>query len=308
MTPWRKRPADLGSDEVAIFERVGRDMAASVARAGRCPDPGRLLAARSGDASPEDARQILDHLQACPVCQTLADALHDLHVGDLHTPEAERLDRRVAAVLEARSSRRLRLGLGRPPWIAWAGLGAAAALAVIAMRPGLVAIDLPAVHDSRVGSTASRPRLPRMPMLRADRLDTSVMGLAGIAWRGDAVGYRPTSSFDDARRLFDEGDVSGAATQLDAITRRTPSFGDAWLLLGVARLNAGDAQAALAPLARARALLPRDVREDVDWHLAVALHAVERDADARELLDPMCRGTTARAGMACLALDELRMP
>ena len=305
MTDQRRRPGDVDADEVTLFVHVERDMAARAALRGACPEPGRLMAARSGEAPPAQAQPVLDHLRACSVCQTLVDALDAAYADDLHDQEIARLDPRVAAAVIGRAPTSRVLAIRRPRWMAPTALAAAASLAIIVARPSFGPVDVPpAVNVPGPPATSAL----RLSVLRAERLDTSVMGLAGVAWRGDAEGHRPTSSFDDARRLYDEGDVGGATVRLDAITRQTPTFGDAWLLLGVSRLDAGDAVAAVPALERARALLSADARHDAEWHLAIALHASGCDADARAVLQPLCWGTAARAGLACLALDELQMP
>ena len=300
MTDVRRRPADIDADELALFEHVERDLAAGAALWGACPEPSRVMAARSGEVPPVEAQPILDHVHACAVCRMLAEALDEVYAGDLHEQEIARLDRRVATAPAARV-----LAFHRQRGIALTSLAAAASLGIVVLAPSFGPVDVPAVPG--VPRPAVVGVLP-LPVLRAERLDTSVMGLAGVAWRGDAEGHRPTSSFDEARRAFDDGDLGSATTTLDAITRETPTFGDAWLLLGVARLGAGDAVAAVPALERARALLSADARHDAEWHLAVALHAAGRDADARAVLQPLCWGTSARAGLACLALDESRMP
>ena len=305
MTDVRRRPADIDADELALFEHVERDLAAGAALRGACPEPGRMMAARSGEVPPVEAQPILDHVRACAVCRMLAEALDEVHAGDLHEQEIARLDRRVATVITAQAPPARVLAFRRQRGIALTSLAAAASLGIALLAPSFGPVDVPAVPG--VPRPAVVGVLP-LPVLRAERLDTSVMGLAGVTWRGDAEGHRPTSSFDEARRAFDEGDLGSATTTLDAITRETPTFGDAWLLLGMARLGAGDAVAAVPALERARALLSADARHDAEWHLAVALHAAGRDADARAVLQPLCWGTAARAGLACLALDELQMP
>jgi hypothetical protein len=61
----------------------------------------------------------------------------------------------------------------------------------------------------------------------------------------------------------------------------------------------------MAPLERASRDLTGPARRDAAWHLAVALHAAGRDTEARALLTSLCGDRSARAPMACLALDEL---
>ena len=251
---------------------------------------------------------MLVHLSACPVCQTLVEALVDPALLEPREDERRRIDTRVIGSTAAATGRgRVLMFQSRSRWAAATALTAAAATLLIVVAPGtsMDPADRPTVAPRSMSSGATRPLFS---ILRAERLATSEMGLASVSWRGDASGRRPESPFDAARDAFDRGDFGQAEARLRVITARTPSFADAWLLLGVSRLLRGEAAGAIAPLERARAELVGLARQDAVWHLAVALHVVGRDDAAREALEPLCLDRTGRAAMACAALDELRMP
>jgi hypothetical protein len=303
-----RRPRDLDADEAAAFAEIQRHMAPR-RPAGVCPEPGRMMAAQAGILPDAEADTILAHLAMCPACQSLIEALTDPEVGTILPEEGRRIDIRVrdATAVPARGGRVLPFRRGAR-WVGLTALGTAAAatlLFVVIPRRALDSLALPVVA-SPPALVAETP--PHVSMLNAERLATSEMGLASVSWRGDASDARPVSAFDVAREAFDRGDFAEAERRLAAITDRTPRFADAWLLLGASRLLLGEAAAAIAPLERARTALVGSARDDATWHLAVALHEARRDAEARDVLSPLCADRNERASMACLALDELRAP
>ncbi len=80
---------------------------------------------------------------------------------------------------------------------------------------------------------------------------------------------------------FQQGDFSGARRLCQQILRRESANANAWHLLGVACLSAGDAVAALEALKRARTYAPNDAA--IAENLAVA-HLAAGQAPAAELL------------------------
>jgi hypothetical protein len=302
-----KRPRDLEADEVATFDAVQQQMQRVAERIGACPAPDRLLDAHAGRLPEALAPTVLAHLSSCPMCQALIEALVECDGGDLRPAERHRIDARVVRATSARLARRRILPFPRDwRWRAVAA-GAAAAVLVVLVTPS-TSIDPTALPAVRLPAAAQRVRPPSLTILRAERLSTSDMGLAAVAWRGDAEGVPPASAFDAARAAFDDGEFAEAERRLREITVGTPALAAAWLLLGVSRLLLGQAAEAVAPLEVAYATLVGGARQDAAWHLAVALHATGRDVDARALLTPLCHGLSARGPMACLALDELRGP
>jgi hypothetical protein len=298
-------PSDLEADETDVFDIVQRRVAGTAGRIGPCPDPWRLLDAYAHGLDDADREDLLSHAAACPMCQALVDAVVEPRVDDPDEAERRRLDARVAALIGpgSRRSRGRRFRSAR-----WWGpaLWAAAAGAVLAVNVGRqLEVPPPPVGPS---GTMGRLESPAPTLLLAERLDTRGMGLASLSWRGDATSVPPSPDFDAARAAFDHGAFAEADQHLSVLTIATPSFGDAWLLLGTSRLLRGEAAEAVAPLTRAHETLEGDARADAAWHLAVALHATGRDAEARAVLDAMCVSGSARAPLACLALDELRGP
>jgi hypothetical protein len=283
-------------------------MAIAAARVGTCPDPDRLLQAHAGQMREEDASPVLAHAAACPLCQTLVEVLVDPAMEGLDTAATRRLDARIASVTTGRPAAGRVLAFRRR----WRAALAAAAVTAAAVLVVLVAPD---TSIDLAGLPAASPpaatwRVPRLvvPVLRAERLDTSDMGLAALSWRGDAAGAPPWPAFDAACRAFDRGEFAEAERRLLAVTASTPALGDAWLLLGASRLLLGRGAEAIGPLARARDALRGAAQDDAAWHLAVALHGADRDTEARTLLGAMCASPSPRAPLACLAMDELARP
>lgn len=298
-------PRDLEADETDVFDTVQRRVAITAGRFGPCPDPRRLRDACTGGLDDADRGAVLSHAAACPMCQALVEAVVEPRVGDPDEAERRRLDARVATLIGPGSRR----GGGRRYRSArWWGPAvlAAAACAVLAVNVGR-RLEVP---PPPAGPSATMGRLesPAPTLLLAERLDTRAMGLASLSWRGDATSAQPSQDFDAARAAFDRGAFAEAEQHLTVLTVATPSFGDAWLLLGTSRLLRGEAAEAVVPLKRAHETLAGDARADAGWHLAVALHATGRDPEARAVLDAMCVSRSARAPLACLALDELRGP
>jgi hypothetical protein len=302
-----RRPRDLEADEAEVFDAVERQLRGVAEHIGPCPDPRRLQDAHAGRLGDADTRAVLSHAAACRMCQALVEALATPDVDEPSDAERRRIDARVTRATETRPGTGSVLPF-RPRWsprgVAALAVAAATLLALVVPRalvgPGPLP---PAPPPPRIDTM--RPSLT-VTLLRPERLATRGMGLAGLSWRGDAAIALPASPFDEARMLFDRGDFAGAERRLDEITSRTPSFADAWLLLGVSRLMLERPSEAIAPLERANRDLVGLARQDASWHLAVALHAAGRDTEARTLLSALCNDRTARAPMACLALFELR--
>jgi hypothetical protein len=301
------RPRDLEADEAEVFDAVQREVAEVAERIGRCPAPRRLLDARAGRLTDGDANPVLAHASACPFCQALVEALAEPTSEELDTAQRRRLDARIVAATSGAGTRGRVLPFPTAwRWGALAALSAAACLMLIFntgdwLAPG----SLPA---SPPPPALGRLVPPSRTILLAERLETRDMGLASLSWRGDVTAAPPAPAFDAARVAFDRGEFAEAERRLGAITASTPAMADAWLLLGVSRLLLGRAPDAIAPLTRARETLVGAARDDADWHLAVALHAVGRTDEARAMLVPLCTGRAPRAPLACLALDQLQGP
>ena len=302
-----KRPRDVEPDEAEVFAVVDQQVAGAAARIGPCPPPRRLWDAHAGRLDDTDARSTIAHAASCTMCQALLEAVDDTTSGEPDEAERRRLDTQVAAAMATARGRRTRLPTLPWRWRAVAALSAAATLAWFVLPWGAWrTLTLP--PPSAPPHPVARAATPVRSVLVAERLDTRDMGLASLAWRGDATGAPPWPAFDEARLAFDRGRFSEAQRHLAAVTARTPAFGDAWLLLGVSRLFLERPVDAVAPLTRAREVLAGTARDDATWHLAVALDGAGRDEEAHALLAAMCAGSSTRAPMACLALDDVARP
>ena len=100
----------------------------------------QMSGALDGELSPEERQALEEHLTACPECQALWDELQGLEDlmadASLEVPEGFHASV-MAAVADcpvpcAPASRK------RPGWKAWIGLAAVAAIAVLAVGPGLL--------------------------------------------------------------------------------------------------------------------------------------------------------------------------
>ncbi len=94
------------------------------------------------------------------------------------------------------------------------------------------------------------------------------------------------TAFGAAIVPYRAGRYSDAAAALDDVARRHPDVPEGWFYLGAARLLAGDAVGAMAPLERARAstVLAAEAR----WLGAVALERAGRGPEADAALAAMC--------------------
>jgi tetratricopeptide (TPR) repeat protein len=136
----------------------------------------------------------------------------------------------------------------------------------------------------------------------AERLDPG--GRAGVALPAALAGVEI---------LRQRGDSAGAAAAAERAVALDPNGVDAWMMLGLCRLDGGDAAGARAALERARALAPgrADVAHNLgtaclaqrDWSAAenafrAALELDPSDADARSVLDRIAAQRAAAAAPA----------
>lgn len=107
------------------------------------------------------------------------------------------------------------------------------------------------------------------------------------------------TAFGVAMVPYRAGRYSDAATALDDVARRHPDVPEGWFYLGAARLLAGDAVGAMAPLERARAstVLAAEAR----WLTAVALERAGRGPEADAALAAMCADDPTKRDRACAA-------
>lgn len=164
-------------------------------------------------------------------------------------------------------------GKERPPRVrrsrllplgAAAAVAAAAALAVVLLRPAA-----PLVEDP-----GTLPFVPP-PAVRGRAADWSE---AEAAWRRGAPGE--------------------AAARLESLVERAPGDADAWYHLGVARLAAGNAGAAVDAFRRADALQGASPSESTRWGLAVALDRAGRRDEACAALRAVAALDGGRAAQA----------
>jgi hypothetical protein len=123
--------------------------------------------------------------------------------------------------------------------------------------------------------------------------------LALVARGGSSEAEGFMTAFGAAVVPYRAGRYSDAAAALDEVARRHPDVPEGWFYLGAARLLAGDAVGAMAPLERARAstVLAAEAR----WLGAVALARAGRGPEADAALAAMCADDPTNRARACAA-------
>ncbi len=245
--------------------------------------------------------RLADHVTACARCTEVFRAIVHVRSG------APALDAAASPASASPSA-----GVSRT----WYGLALAATLALAiagavrwsgrAAAPAeseRVAVSAP---GPAAGPSATAPPAPvvapglrswaALPVAPAITLPAS---LALVARGGSSEAEAFMTAFGAAVVPYRVGRYSDAAAALDEVARRHPDVPEGWFYLGAARLLAGDAVGAVAPLERARAstVLAAEAR----WLRAVALARAGRGPEADAALAAMCADDPTNRDRACAA-------
>jgi hypothetical protein len=265
-----------------------------------CPSPELVQASQSGTLPPPLQERVARHVEACAVCQTLAEALDDASVGG--PTEDER----------ARILQRVRTGLGRSgrapvrvQWWQWSA--AAAAVALLAIGSAIVWQFRSAPAPVQVARDIHLPAAPSVFTLDKPAIQPSAA--SDILWRGSAT---PEAAADLARAVepYVAGDFAEAARRLRALVSRDPQNAAGHFYLGVSDLFLDRDAEAVKSLEIADQLSKGnlDLEREVVWYLALAYRRTGQIERAGARLAALCRGQGPRAGRACAGLRQLAGP
>jgi Tetratricopeptide repeat len=252
----------------------------------------------------EHAR-LVDHLAVCIAC------------ADVYRVVVQVRDGAPSVAAPARSP-----GRGGGAW-AWYGLAAAAVLVIgvsgtfwmtrgrgapIASQTAANTATAPSPVVPSPSPDAAPPVPPpgprgwaALPVAPAVTLPASLaLVVRGAAPESQAF----LTAFGTAIAPYRQGRYDEAASALGAVTRSFPDVPEGWYYLGVSRLLAGDAAAAIDPLRRAT---PSSVvGDDAAWLHAVALERAGRPDDVASALRALCAGTGPARQRACEAEGATR--
>jgi len=290
------------NDELPVDADLQRQYAA-LARATSAPHPSEDDWVRFAGGALDEAsrRQLADHVTACARCADVFRAV--AHVRD----GAPALDAMAALPASGRV---------RSVSRAWYGLALAATLVLVVAgvarwsgRPGAPAA--PSQVTATAPTPAAEPSTPpptalavaagprswaALPVAPAITLPAS---LALVARGASSEAEAFMAAFGVAVVPYRTGRYSDAAAALDDVARRYPDIAEGWFYLGAARLLAGDAVGAVAPLERARASTVLAV--EARWLGAVALERTGRGPEADAALTAMCDSDADNRDRACAA-------
>jgi TolA-binding protein len=255
----------------------------------RCPAPELLCAARAETLPPRLQTAVSDHLEACAVCRTLADALEDDSITTLQPDESARI---LARVKSDGAPVRLRQRAIMQRWLL------AAAVLFLAVAAWQILRPTPA--PDAVGPGVSVPLLEvrSAPILPSDAQGPLAADRRGTDERGALLA---------ALVPYREGDYPRAATEFGAMVAQHPQSAAAHFYLGMSELMRGNSRAAVNALETANRLESPDSGDagEMLWHLAVAYYRRGRPDSAAQRLTTLCNGRSIRSAPACAALGAL---
>jgi TolA-binding protein len=295
--------------------------------AGTVPAPGAHLSEddwvqlAAGELDDATRQSFADHIEACTACAEVFRAISHVRAGAAAIdPAAPPSDPTPDAALDGPVTDADASPAGAPaerstPRAWWYGLAAAA---VVSLAVGAAIWRGPAGPEpaSRTATAPSAspantaPSVPATPDITPPRVWAALTTAPAvtlpasftIVMRGDASPDRDAflTAFGPAIAPYRAGRYAEAAEALEGLTARFPAVDEAWFYLGVSRLYAGRAAAAVEPLRRARQ--SDVVAEQALWLEAVALERAGRGDDATAVLREACDADRQSHAEACATL------
>jgi hypothetical protein len=182
-----------------------------------------------------------------------------------------------------------------------------------AVAPGSAAGAAPSLPDSPgapgapapVTPTAAGPLAPRGgSVLLLLRKPEATLSLAALTWRGNGSENQLVNDLKVPMDAFRASDFARAASAFSALESKYPDSVEVFFYGGVSQLFLNDPARAAALLERASALADSVFAPRVSWYRAVAATRLDRTADARALLEALCRDNGDYAAQACGALPS----
>ena len=263
-----------------------------------CPRPDVLVALEEDVLPAALAESVRRHVAACAVCAQLQ---RDLRDDSLAQPTLANVEKVRAKIFGAPPARRFRV-------THYAGLAIAAGALLCIL---LVTRDRNAGQGVRVSPApvqvkikppavpAAVPRSYRLALHPAPlRLPLTAMVLRGQEEdRADEYWKQLGAALDPYRAAR----YPEAVSKLAALAQKSPKTVEPPFYEGVAQLLAGDANAALPRLERARQIGGEALNADIRWYLAVALERTDNWMAAVPLLSELCRADNPYRQQACQA-------
>ena len=258
-----------------------------------CPEPAVVLALEEGVLDEPVAARVRAHLSGCPACRRAAADLAQVFDEPAPAESRQRIDRLIAAGHRDASPTRAMWW-----WLLPAGLAVATGLVWMVLTPR-PAPPTPERHVARV----EPPPAPSVFVVDRPALPP---GDVELTVRGEPAKTSLPAQLAAALDLADKGDIAGALSQLNDLSRANASSRQASLALGAVQLRAGQNAEAVATLDAARNLKSdQDIQDEVDWFLGIALVRTGDRGRARSLLESICKRGGMRAASACAGVAEI---
>jgi tetratricopeptide (TPR) repeat protein len=286
----RKPFDDFDAEERELVRRSGLDKVA-------CPPWDRVLAAQAGVLEEAEGLPLRRHVENCRFCQALCA---DFAAGESGAATDETRKR-----IRARMNRQI-VGTGeRVWWRQWRWWSAVAgAMACLALAVGLRRDPVASPKPAAV-AVAGPPRATSGLRLEAPPVKLSA---GAMTWRGDgkAAGTEYLKELGVALAPYRGGDYAAAARELGRVSGKYPESAEAAFYLGVSLLFLEEPEQARRALARAEALRPEALRDEVQYFIGVAWARNGDTGQAAARLRPLCGGAGPYREKACTALSQLR--
>jgi len=292
---------DWDDDEREALEAIADDLAALRERHRRDP-PLDLLHAARADLLPEALEEkTAAHLDSSAWSRTLVDGA-EASIDALDAASADRLLTRI----QQESARAVVHDRPRTRWLSGFAF-AAVSLVVIAG----------AVVWRQSSSTLTAPtRQPPADVARQPSKPASAFALqltkpdvkltpGALLLRGNGSG-RLVDDIAPGLNAYRAGEYDKAARELEGIRSGYPTAVEILFYLGISRLFLDDPTSAARALESALALNDDSFNDDAKWYLALANERAGDRANARNLVEQLCRGTSAYASRACATASALQ--
>ncbi len=232
-----------------------------------------------GTLPPDVEATVCAHVDRCPGCRALLEALDDPEIASPTPEEIGRIRAQVAA------------GNQSHHWL-WGWPAAVAALLVAGVAFALLWQLRSPTATAPSTAQLEKPGLPT----RTDR---------GFVWRG---GETEAADLSRALEPYDANDFAEAARGLAAFLERHPQSALGHFYLGASRLLLGAGRDAVAPLETAERLAQPDpvLTREIAWYLALAYRRTNQREGAAARLTMLCGADGPRRAAACVALGELQ--
>jgi hypothetical protein len=136
------------------------------------------------------------------------------------------------------------------------------------------------------------------------RKPEATLSLAALTWRGAGPDNQLVNDLKAPMNAFRASDFARAGSDFTALQAKYPESIEPFYYGGVSQLFLNDPTRAAASLERAAAVADSVFAPRVAWYRAVAATRLGHIANARALLDGLCRENGDYAAQACAALPS----